>query len=73
MTNINVQLLAIVAAAEKSMEYVYYAAILDPQTGSRLFTDEIVALCDELKAAYKAAGYLIFNFCIKKEKIGLSF
>ena len=60
MTNINVQLLTIAAAAEKSMEHVYHAAMLDPHTGSQLSTDEIVALCDELKAAHEAAGYPIF-------------
>jgi len=60
MTNINVQLLTIAAAREMSMEHVYYAALLDPHTGSQLSTDEIVALCDELRAAHEAAGYPIF-------------
>ncbi|MBE6618809.1 MAG: alpha-glucosidase/alpha-galactosidase [Ruminococcaceae bacterium] len=60
MTNINVQLLTIAAAHEMSMEHVYHAAMLDPHTGSQLSTDEIVALCDELKAAHEAAGYPIF-------------
>ena len=60
MTNINVQLLTIAAAHEMSMEHVYHAAMLDPHTGSQLSTDEIVALCDELRAAHEAAGYPIF-------------
>ena len=60
MTNINVQLLTIAAAHEMSMEHVYHAAMLDPHTGSQLSTDEIVAMCDELRAAHEAAGYPIF-------------
>ena len=60
ITNINVQLLTIAAAREMSMEHVYHAALLDPHTGSQLSTDEIVALCDELRAAHEAAGYPIF-------------
>ncbi len=60
MTNINAQLLTVEAAYEKSMERVYQAAMLDPHTGSQLSTDEIVAMCDELRAAHEAAGYPIF-------------
>ncbi len=60
MTNINVQNLVIAAAHEMSMEHVYHAAMLDPHTGSSLDTDQIVALCDELRAAHEAAGYPIF-------------
>jgi len=60
MTNIGVQQLIIVAAKEQSMEHVYHAAMLDPHTGSQLTTDEIVSLCDELKAAHEAAGHPIF-------------
>ncbi len=60
MTNINVQLLTIAAATEGSMDHVYHAAMLDPHTGSQLSTDEIVALCDELRAAHEAAGFPIF-------------
>ena len=60
MTNINVQLLTIEAARDMSMEHVYHAAMLDPHTGSQLSTDEIIALCDELRAAHEAAGYPIF-------------
>ena len=60
MTNINVQLLTIEAAVTGKMEHVYHAAMMDPHTGSQLTTDEIVALCDELRAAHEAAGYPIF-------------
>ena len=60
MTNINVQLLTIEAAVTGKMEHVYQAAMLDPHTGSQLSTDEIVAMCDELRAAHEAAGYPIF-------------
>ena len=60
MTNINVQLLTIEAAVTGKMEHVYQAAMMDPHTGSQLSTDEIVALCDELRAAHEAAGYPIF-------------
>lgn len=60
ITNINVQLLTILAAHEMSMEHVYHAAMMDPHTGSQLSTDEIVELCDELKKAHEDAGYPIF-------------
>jgi alpha-galactosidase len=59
-TNINVQLLTIAAAREQSMEHVYHAALLDPHTVSQLSTDEIISLCDELRAAHESAGYPIF-------------
>ena len=61
MTNINVQLLTIEAAVTGKMEHVYQAAMMDPHTGSQLSTDEIVAMCDELRAAHEAAGYPIFS------------
>ena len=60
MTNVSVQLLTIEAAVTGKMEHVYQAAMMDPHTGSQLSTDEIVALCDELRAAHEAAGYPIF-------------
>lgn len=60
MTNVNCQLLTIEAAAKRSMEHVYHAAMLDPHTAAALSTDEIVALCDELRAAHEAAGFPIF-------------
>ena len=60
MTNINCQLLTIEAAVTGSMEHVYHAAMLEPHTAAELSTDEIVALCDELRAAHEAAGFPIF-------------
>ncbi len=60
MTNINCQLLTIEAAAKRSMEHVYHAAMLEPHTAAELSTDEIVSLCDDLRRAHEAAGYPIF-------------
>ncbi len=60
MTNINVQLLTVEAAAERSMERVYQAAMLEPLSASHLSPDEIIAMCDELRAAHEAAGFPIF-------------
>lgn len=48
MTNINVQLLTIEAAATKRKEHIYQAAMLDPHTGSELDIDTIVKMVDEL-------------------------
>ncbi len=59
-SNIYCQMLTVEAAHECNMEKVYQAAMMDPHTGAQLSTDEIVALCDELKAAHEAAGYPIF-------------
>ena len=61
MTNINCQLLTIEAAVTGKMEHVYQAAMLDPHTGGQLCPEDIVSLCDELRAAHEAAGYPIFN------------
>lgn len=52
MTNINVQLLAIEAAATKDKEKIYQAAMLDPHTAAELNIDDIKAMCDELIAAH---------------------
>ncbi len=60
MTNINPQLLTIEAAHEMNMERVYQAAMLDPHTAAVLATDEIVKMCDEMRAAHEAAGFPIF-------------
>ncbi len=60
MTNINCQLLTIEAFVKRSMEHVYHAALLEPHTAAELSTDEIVSLCDELRAAHEAAGFPIF-------------
>lgn len=60
MTNINCQLLTIEAAVTGKMEHVYQAAMLDPHTGAQLCPDDIVKMCDELRAAHEAAGHPIF-------------
>lgn len=52
MTNINVQLLAIEAAATRKKEYIYQAAMLDPHTAGELSIDHIVKMCDELLEAH---------------------
>ena len=52
MTNINVQLLAIEAAATKDKEKIYQAAMLDPHTAAELNIDDIKAMCDELIVAH---------------------
>ena len=52
MTNINVQLLAIEAAATRKKEYIYQAAMLDPHTAAELSMDDIVGMCDELLEAH---------------------
>ena len=52
MTNINVQLMTIEAAATRSKEAIYQAAMLDPHTAAELNMDDIVAMCDELIEAH---------------------
>ena len=52
MTNINVQLLTIEAAATRKKEYIYQAAMLDPHTAAELSIDDIVKMCDELIEAH---------------------
>jgi len=52
MTNINVQLLTIEAAATCKREHIYQAAMLDPHTGSELDIDTIVKLVDDLIDAH---------------------
>ena len=59
-SNIYCQLLTIEAAATGDMQKVYQAAMMDPHTGAQLSTDEIVALCDELREAHEKAGYPVF-------------
>ncbi len=59
-SNIYPQLLTIEATHTQNMEYVYQAAMMDPHTGAQLSTDEIVALCNELREAHEKAGYPIF-------------
>lgn len=52
MTNINVQLLTIEAAATKDRSYIYQAAMLDPHTAAELNITDIKKMCDELIAAH---------------------
>ncbi|MGI6698871.1 MAG: alpha-glucosidase/alpha-galactosidase [Christensenellales bacterium] len=52
-TNINVQLLTILAAVEKKKDYIYQAALLDPRLQSELSIDDTVALCDALIEAHE--------------------
>ena len=52
MTNINVQLMTIEAAATRKKEAIYQAAMLDPHTAAELNMDDIVAMCDELIEAH---------------------
>ena len=57
MSNINVQLLTIEAAVNKSRESIYHAAMMDPHTAAVLSLDDIVAMCDELIEAHAASGF----------------
>ncbi|MGL4986422.1 MAG: alpha-glucosidase/alpha-galactosidase [Treponemataceae bacterium] len=52
MTNINVQLLTIEAAATLKKDYIYQAAMLDPHTAAELSLDDIVKMCDEMINAH---------------------
>ena len=52
MTNINVQLLTIEAAATGKKEHIYQAAMLDPHTGSELDIDTIKKMVDDLIEAH---------------------
>ena len=52
MTNINVQLLTIEAAATRKREHIYQAAMLDPHTGSELDIDTIKRMVDDLIEAH---------------------
>ena len=52
MTNINVQLLTIEAAATLKKEHIYHAAMLDPHTAAELSADDIVSMVDELLEAH---------------------
>lgn len=52
MTNINVQLLTIEAAATLKKEHIYQAAMLDPHTGSELDIDTIKKMVDDLIEAH---------------------
>lgn len=52
-TNINVQLMAIQAAATKRKEDVYQAALLDPHASAELSMEDIKALCDDMFVAHE--------------------
>ncbi|ACL77714.1 alpha-glucosidase/alpha-galactosidase [Ruminiclostridium cellulolyticum] len=52
MTNINVQLLTIEAAATRKKEHIYHAAMLDPHTSAEMTLDNIVKMVDELIEAH---------------------
>ena len=52
MTNINVQLLTIEAAATRKKEHIYQAAMLDPHTASELDIDTIRKMVDDLIDAH---------------------
>ncbi len=52
MTNINVQLLTIEAAATLKREHIYHAAMFDPHTAAELSIDDIVSMVDELIEAH---------------------
>jgi alpha-galactosidase len=51
-TFLNVVELTVQAALTRSRDYVYQAALLDPNAAATLTTDQIVALCDELLDAH---------------------
>jgi alpha-galactosidase len=51
-TFLNVVELTVQAALTGRRDYVYQAALLDPNTAATLTTDQIVALCDELIDAH---------------------
>jgi len=52
MTNINVHLLTIEAAATQKREHILHAAMLDPHTAAELSVDDIVSMVDELIEAH---------------------
>ncbi len=52
MSNINVHLLTIEAAATRKKEHIYHAAMMDPHTASELDIDTIKKMVDELIDAY---------------------
>ena len=48
----NVVELTVHAALEQRRDLVYDAALLDPNTGATLTTEQIVAMCDDLIEAH---------------------
>jgi len=57
-TNIHVQDLIVRGAVESNRDYLYQAAMLDPNTSSTLSLPKIKALMDEMFARHTAAGRL---------------
>ncbi len=57
-TNLNVQELAVEAAVTRQREYIYQAAMMDPNTAASLPLDRIWAMCDELIEAHQRDGFL---------------
>jgi len=51
-TNVNVQILAVEAALERSRDKLYQAAWMDPHTSGELAIDQIRSLCDDLIKAH---------------------
>jgi alpha-galactosidase len=51
-TFLNVAELTVLAALEQRRDYVYQAAMLDPNAGATLVPDRIVAMCDDLIEAH---------------------
>jgi alpha-galactosidase len=52
MTNVNVHLITIEAAATKKRDHIYHAAMLDPHTAGELSLDDIRKMVDELIDAH---------------------
>lgn len=52
MSNVNVQLLTIEAAATRKKEHIYHAAMMDPHTAAELSLDDIVSMVDEMVEAH---------------------
>jgi alpha-galactosidase len=52
-TFLNVAGLMVRAALDGSRDHVYQAALLDPNTGATLTTEQTVAMCDELIHAHR--------------------
>jgi alpha-galactosidase len=57
-TNINIQTMAIRAAHERKMEYVYMAVALDPHTSSEMTLDNIIKMCDEMYTEHHKGGWM---------------
>ena len=51
-TNINVQDLTVRAVMERRKDYLYHAAMLDPNTAATLTLPKIQALVDDMIAAH---------------------